>query len=465
MTDLARTPAELSNYGKHIQALDSAHHLHPFAVHHELREDGPRVITRAEGVYLHDADGNRILDGMAGLWCTQLGYGVKDLADVAHKTMMELSYYNTFFSTTTPQVAELSRAIAEKTPDGLNQVFYGCSGSDANDSAIKLIWYYWNLKGQKEKKHIISRHRAYHGSTMASASLTGLSDMHDIFDLPIERVHHIVPTPHYYEYAENGESEDDFAARCAAALEEKILELGQDKVAAFIAEPVMGAGGLMLPPAGYFDKIRNICDKYNVLLWADEVICGFGRTGSWFGCQTFGFTPDLMTMAKGITSGYQPLSAVVLNDEIAGTLAAADTEMAHGLTYHGHPVACAVALRSIALLDEYDLIGERGKRTDAYFQEKLATLNDHPIVGQTRGVGKLGAIEIVKDKATGARFPKALGAGSTCRVHSVNAGLMMRAINDTMILSPPLVITESQIDELFASARTALDKAADDLAA
>ena len=458
-----RNTSDRSNLGQHIKALDNAHHLHPFSVHHELRENGPRVITSAKGVYLTDADGNKILDAMAGLWCTQLGYGVEALADVAADAMKEISYYNTFFQTTTPYVAELARLIAEKTPEGLDQVFFGCSGSDANDTAMKLIWYYWNIKGKPEKKAIISRHRAYHGSTIAAASLTGLTYMHGIFDLPLPRIHHIEPTPHFYEYAEDGESEEAFATRCANALEEKIQELGADKVAAFIAEPVMGAGGLMPPPASYFQQIEKICRRHDILLWSDEVICGFGRTGSWFGCQTYDFQPDIMTMAKGLTSGYQPLSATVLDNKVADVIVNADSEMAHGLTYSGHPVCCAVAIKNIQMMEELDLIGETGRKTDQYFQEALASLNDHPIVGATRGIGKLGAIEIVEDKKTQTRFDPDLHAGGTCRTHCTNSGVIMRAINDTMILSPPLVITESEIDELIRLARKALDLTAKDL--
>ena len=448
-----------------IQKLDNAHHLHPFTVHHELREQNPRVISKAKGVYLWDNDGNRIIDGMAGLWCTQIGYGVEELAEVASRAMNNLSYYNTFFQTTTPAVAELGALVASKLPAGFNQLFFANSGSEANDSAIKLIKYYWNLKGQPQKKAIISRDRSYHGTTMGAASLTGLPFMHDIFDLPLEGIHHIGPTPHFYEYGTDGESEDAFAARCAQALEDKILELGPENVAAFIGEPVMGAGGLMLPPTGYWQKIEAICRKYDVLLWSDEVICGFGRTGSWFGCQTYGYTPDIITMAKGMSSGYVPISAVALSDEIAGTISDADTEMAHGFTYSGHPMCCSVSIRNIQLMDEWDLVGERGKQTAAHFQACLASLEDHPIVGHTRGVGMLGAIELVADKETQARFEPDGHAGMTCRGHCFDTGVVMRAVGDTMFLSPPLVMTPGEIDEMFRLIRTSLDLTAQSLSA
>ena len=452
-----------TNNTEHLQALDNAHHLHPFTVHHELHAQKPRVIANGKGIYLWDTDGNKIIDGMAGLWCAQVGYGVEALADAAHEAITQLSYYNTFFQTTTPHVANLSALIAQKTPADLDHIFFASSGSEANDSAIKFIWYYWNLKGQPNRKAIISRNRAYHGTTVAAASLTGLPFMHDIFDLPLPNMHHIEPTPHYYEYGISDESEEDFAQRCAQSLEDKILELGAENVAAFIGEPVMGAGGLMVPPEGYWQRIEEICRKYGILLWSDEVICGFGRTGSWFGCQTFGYTPDIITMAKGMSSGYTPISAVALNDEIANTLIAADTEMAHGFTYSGHPVSCAISLRNIELIEEWDLVGARGKKTSAYFQNALKALNAHPLIGQTRGIGMLGAMELVKDKAHKTRFEPEGSAGMACRTHCFENGVIMRAVGDTMFLSPPLVITESEIDEMFALIEKSLDETYQDL--
>lgn len=440
-----------------IQAQDNAHHLHPFTVHHELRDQNPRVISKAKGVYLWDSDGNRIIDGMAGLWCTQVGYGVEELADIASEAIKSLSYYNTFFQTTTPAVAALSELVASKTPADLNQIFFASSGSEANDTTIKFINYYWNLKGKPQKKSIIAREKAYHGTTIGAASLTGLPFMHDIFDLPLPGIHHIGPIPHYFEYGEDGESEEEFADRCAQALEDKILELGADNVAAFIGEPVMGAGGLMIPPKGYWQKIEDICRKHDVLLWSDEVICGFGRTGSWFGCQTYGYTPDIITMAKGMSSGYVPISAVALNEEIASTIVEADSEMAHGFTYSGHPVCSSVALRNIQLLEEWDLVGERGKKTSQHFQKRLSELADHPLVGQTRGIGMLGALELVKNKETKERFDPEGHAGATCRTHCFNTGVVMRAVGDTMFLSPPLVISEDEIDEMFGLIKTSLD--------
>lgn len=447
----------LSNFTRHVRELDSANHLHPFTTHHELREAGPRVISSAKGVYIYDSEGAQILDGMAGLWCVQLGYGDEELARTAYETLQQLSYYNLFFQTTTPHAAELAALVASKTPPGINQILFSCSGSEANDSALKLIWYYWNLMGKPNKKAIISRERAYHGSTIAGASLSGLPFMQGIFDLPLPRIHHVGPTPCYYQYGASGESERDFALRCAKGVEDKILELGPDNVAAFVGEPVMGAGGLMTPPEGYWQEIERICRKYDVLLWSDEVICGFGRTGSWFGCQTYGFTPDLITMAKGMSSGYQPISAVALGKRMADPIIASDAEMAHGYTYSGHPVACAVAKRNIELMEEKDLVGARGRAASARFQQGLKALESHPLVGETRGVGLLGAIELVKNKETRARWSVPGGVGMICRRHCFETGVVMRAVGDTMFLCPPLVISDAEIDELLRLVRTALD--------
>lgn len=446
-----------------LQALDSAHHLHPFMVHPELRAQGPRVITRGEGVYLWDSEGRKILDGMSGLWCVQLGYGVKELADAAYEAMTTLSYYNTFFQTTTPQAAELASVLAARTPADLNEIFFACSGSEANDSAIKLIWYYWNLQGKPAKKAIISRKLAYHGSTVAGASLTGLDFMHGIFDLPLPRFHHAEPPPYSYGYSEPGESEEDFANRCALALEQKIIELGPDNVAAFVGEPVMGAGGLMVPPAGYWPAVQEICRRYDVLFWSDEVICGFGRVGEWFGCQHYGVTPDLITMAKGMSSGYQPISAVALNARVGDAISSSTTEMAHGYTYSGHPVACAVALRNIQLMEELELVGPRGQATAAYFQTRLAELRDHPLVGETRGVGMLGALELVKNKSTRERHAPAGRAGLLCRGHCFEQGVIMRAVGDTMFLAPPLVIRDDEVDAMFELIHRCLDLTRRDL--
>ncbi len=452
-----------SNFTRHIQELDNAHHLHPFTTHHALRKKNPRVIVGADGVYIKDSEGVKILDAMSGLWCVNLGYGRDELVEAGRKALDENPYYNTFFQTTTPPAAVLAQKIAEKTPGDLDHIFFASSGSEANDTGIKLIWYYNNLKGRPNKKAIISRKSAYHGSTIMAASLTGLSGMHEKFDCPRPGFHHIEPTPCAYRFAEPGESEEDFASRCAQALEDKILELGADNVAAFIGEPIMGAGGLMVPPTGYWQKIRAICDKYDVILWADEVICGFGRTGSWFGSQTYDFQPDMLTMAKGLSNGYQPISALALNDEIGHTLINADYEMAHGYTYSGHPVAASVAIKTLELYETTGAIGEAGAEHSDYFQARIRELADHPIVGEVRGVGFLGAVELVSDKDSKSRFQPDGSAGYACREHCFSSGLIARAVGDVMIMAPPLVISKSEIDELYEKLRSCLDKTWNDL--
>jgi putrescine aminotransferase len=447
-----------------LQRLDERHHVHPFTVHRDLWKAGVRVIERGEGIYLTDSDGNRIIDGMAGLWCVQVGYGRKELAQAAYDAISTLSYYNTHFQTTNPYAARLAHKLSEKTPTGLDHIFFANSGSEANDTAMKLIWFYWNQKRRPSKRAIISRMRAYHGSTVAAASLSGLEHMQVPFNLPIAGIHHIEPAPCYYEYG-MGVTEEAFAERCADALERKILELGPENVAAFVGEPVMGAGGMMTPPKSYWQRVEAVCRKYDVLLWADEVICGFGRVGPWFGCQAYGFTPDVISMAKGMSSGYQPISAVALNAEIAGAITEADPILAHGYTYSGHPVACAVALRNIALIEDLDLVGPPGAATAKHFQGALAALRDHPIVGEVRGIGMLGAIEIVADKSARSRFPGAGNAGTIAKGHCIRNGAMIRSIRDTLVLAPPLVISPREIDDLVGIARKGLDLTAAELAA
>ena len=413
------------------------------------------MITHADGVYIHDSEGECMLDGMAGLWCTQLGYGQQELVAAATNAMQTLPYYNLFFNTSTPNATELAAKIVEKTPEGINRVFFACSGSEAVDSAYKLVKYYWNLKGQKNRKQFIAREGAYHGSTTIAASLSGLSGMHPQFDLPVEGIHHVGPVPCYFTNG-RGMSEEEFADICVQAVEDKILVLGPENVAAFVGEPVMGAGGMRPPPVGYWPRIEAICRKYGILLWADEVICGWGRTGNWFGSDTYGITPDIMTMAKGLTSGYQPLSAVALGGDISETIANGDEEMVHGFTYSGHPVACAVALKNIEIMERDGLVGEPMKPIYDHFEAQLNTLREHPMVGSVRTVGLLGAVELVKDKATNEAFDPADNVGFRCREHCFNNGLIMRSVGDTMILCPPLIITIEQIDELLEKANLAL---------
>ena len=450
-----------SNQTKRWQEIDARHHLHPFTTHADLAQTGARVITRAEGVYLYDSEGKRLIDGMAGLWCVQAGYGREELAEAGYKALKELPYYNVFFQTTTPYVAELSEKLAEVTPKGIDRFFFANSGSEGNDSAVKAIRYFWNLEGKPNKKIFIARKKAYHGVTLAAASLSGLTSMHPQADLPLPGFVH-VECPDWY--AEGGDmTPEEYGLKTAKSLEDKILELGAENVAAFVAEPIQGAGGLIIPPKGYWEEIQRICRKYDILLHVDEVICGFGRTGQWFGSDTFGIEPDMINMAKGLSSGYQPIAALGFGERVGNTLFNSPQEWSHGFTYSGHPVCAAVALANLDLIQREKLVEKAGGETGTYFQKKLAELADHPLVGETRGVGMLGAIELVKDRATRTKFPDDANVGGQCRNHCFREGLIMRAIGDTMVLSPPLVISKGEIDELFELARRCIDLTAKDL--
>ncbi len=442
---------------------DTRHHLHPFTDYKSLTQSGgSRIITKADGVWLEDSEGNRILDGMAGLWCVNLGYGRSELADAAYRQMMELPYYNTFFMTATPPSVELAEKLAELTPEGLNHVFYGSSGSEANDTMVRLVRHYWNLMGRPDKKTFISRNNAYHGSTMAAASLGGMTAMHEQADLPLPGFVHVTE-PYWYD--EGGDlSPEEFGLKAARAIEDKILELGADKVAAFVGEPIMGAGGVLVPPETYWPEVQRICREHDVLLAADEVICGFGRTGQWFGSDTYGITPDLMPLAKGLTSGYQPLSALMVGDRVAEVLIDKGGEFFHGFTYSGHPVACAVALETIRILEEEKIVDGVRDDTGPYLQARLReTFADHPLVGEVRGVGLIAAIELVEDKATRKHFDPVGKVGSLCRDNCIANGLIMRATRDAMVISPPLVMTRTEIDELVSRALHCVDLTAREL--
>lgn len=444
------------------QELDSRHHLHPFTDHKALASVGSRIITRAEGCWLWDSDGNRILDGMAGLWCVNVGYGRQELVDAATRQMAELPYYNTFFQSATPACVELSAKLAEIAPAGLNRVFFANSGSEANDTTVKLVRYFWNMQGKPEKKTIISRDFAYHGVTMAAASLSGLTPMHPQSDLPLAGFEHAAAP---YWYAEGGSlSPQEHGQKAADALEQRILELGADKVAAFIGEPIQGAGGVIIPPDGYWEAIQRICKRHDVLLIADEVICGFGRTGRWWGSDSFGIAPDIMTMAKGLSSGYLPISAVMVGERVGEALASSGEEWVHGFTYSGHPVAAAVALENIRILESEGLHECASGPIGKAFADMLSSLEDHPLVGETRSRGLIGALELVADKAARTYFPENREVGMTCRDHSIRNGLVMRAVRDIMVLSPPLVISEDEIAEIGSRVRKALDLTAQDLA-
>lgn len=436
------------------QAMSRDHHLAPFSDFKQLAEKGPRIITRGEGVHLWDSEGNKILDGMAGLWCIAIGYGREELVEAASKQMRELPFYNTFFQTAHPPVLELAKALSEVTPAGMNHVFFTGSGSEGNDTMLRMVRHYWALKGKPEKKVVIARENGYHGSTVAGASLGGMKGMHEQGGLPIPGIVHIAQP---YWFGEGGDmTPEAFGIWAAEELEKKILDIGENNVAAFIAEPIQGAGGVIIPPDSYWPKVREILAKYEILFVADEVICGFGRTGEWFGSDYYGNAPDMMTIAKGLTSGYVPMGGLVVRDEIVEVLNEGG-DFNHGFTYSGHPVAAAVALENIRILREEKIVEQVREETAPYLQKRLRELADHPLVGEVRGVGMLGAIELVKDKQTRERYPSDKAVGMICRGHCFENGLIMRAVGDTMIISPPLVISKTEIDELVEKARKCLD--------
>ena len=410
----------VSNLG----AIDAAHHLHPFSDMKKLNASGTKIITRAEGVHIWDSTGKQYLDAFAGLWCVNVGYGRKSIADVVHAQMLELPYYNTFFGTTTPPTTLLAQKIAEKTGPKLNRVFFSNSGSEASDTWFRMARVYWKALGHETKTQVIARKNAYHGSTVAGASLGGMKWMHEQGNLPIEGIHHINQP---YWYAEGGDlSPEDFGLKVARELEEKIIELGEENVAAFVAEPIQGAGGVIVPPSTYWPEIKRICAKYQILLVADEVISGFGRLGSWFGHQHYDFEPDLAPIAKGLSSGYLPIGGVLVSDRVAEVMVNELGDFYHGYTYSGHPVA-------------------------------LASLTEHELVGEAVSVGLMGAVQITADKATRRRFKKPDDTGTGVRNQCVNAGVVLRATGDRMLFSPPLIISRSEIDQAVDTLRSGLD--------
>ncbi len=444
----------------HLQALDSAHFLHPFTDHKDLSSRGARVIVRGEGVYIWDSNDQRILDAMSGLWCVNVGYGRKELADAAHHQMMTLPFYNSFFQTTNVPAVQLATRLASLAPKvgerSFEHVFFSSSGSESNDSNVRMVRRYWDLLGQPQRKVIISRHNAYHGSTMAGASLSGMSGMHAQGDLPIPNITHI-EQPYFLENGLAGESVDEFGVRAAGWLETKILEVGPDKVAAFIAEPVQGAGGVIIPPASYWGEIQRIVDKYGVLLISDEVICAFGRLGHWFAYEKFGYKPDLVTFAKGVTSGYIPLGGVMVGNRVAQVLIDKGGEFNHGYTYSGHPVACAVALANLDIMEREQLPQRVKGELGSYFAKRFAELNEHPLVGQAESCGMVAGLVLVKNKRTLERFDPQIGVGMVCRGHCFGNGLIMRAVGDRMIVAPPLVMTLADVDEMMRLILQALD--------
>ncbi|WP_114284078.1 aspartate aminotransferase family protein [Candidatus Halocynthiibacter alkanivorans] len=439
-----------------LQRLDAAHHMHPFTAGAELNARGVRVITQAKGVTLTDSDGKEIFDAMAGLWCVNIGYGREELAQVAARQMNQLPYYNTFFQTTHVPVIALSKRLADLAPGDLNHVFYAGSGSEANDTNIRLVRHYWAAKGKPDKKVIISRRNAYHGSTLGGASLGGMQAMHAQGGLPIPDIAYI-DQPNWY--AEGGDSSpEDFGLERARQLEAKIAELGEDNVAAFIAEPVQGAGGVIIPPSTYWPELQRICDAHEILLIVDEVICGFGRTGNWFGSETYGIRPDIMTIAKGLSSGYQPIGGSLICDEVADVVNNAG-DFNHGYTYSGHPVAAAVALENLRILDEENIVTNVRDVTGPYLAEKWAQLADHPLIGEAKIVGMMGSVAMTPDKSARAPFSSDPGVvGTICRENCFANGLIMRHVGDRMIISPPLIVTKSDIDTMMRLVVKSLDQ-------
>ena len=432
------------------QELDKEHHLHPFTDHKDLHAKRSRIITRAEGVYIYDADGSRILDGMSGLWCVNAGYGREELVDAAAEQMRELPYYNNFFQCAHPPSIELAAMLKEVSQPQFNRVFFTGSGSESNDTIVRMVRTYWDLMGEPGRHTIISRVNAYHGSTVAAASLGGMKAMHKQSGLPIPGIVHIEQP--YWFGSDRSLSPEEFGLATAQSLETKIREVGADKVAAFIGEPIQGAGGVIIPPETYWPEIQRICDEYGILLISDEVITGFGRLGEWFGADYFGTRPDFMPFAKGVTSGYLPLGGVLVGDRVADVLVDKAGEFAHGYTYSGHPAACAVAMANIKILQREKLVERVRDDIGPYLQSRWATLAEHPLVGEARMTGLMGAFEIVRDKASAERFDEKQGAGTVFR------DVCLRASGDTIICAPPFTLTHAEADDLVEKAWLALDE-------
>ncbi|WP_443147519.1 aspartate aminotransferase family protein [Prosthecomicrobium sp. N25] len=439
-----------------LRAADAAHYLHPFTDFKALAREGSRIIVKADGVWLWDSEGNRMLDGMAGLWCTNVGHGRREIADAVHAQMTELAYYNSFFKTTNAPAIRLAEKLAALAPEHVNRVFFCGSGSEANDTVLRMVRYYWALKGKPSKQIVISRRNAYHGSTVAGASLGGMAPMHGQGGLPIPGIVHIQQP---YWFGEGGDlSPDEFGVVAARELERMIHTLGIDNVAAFIAEPIQGAGGVIIPPETYWPEIKRICARHDILLVADEVITGFGRTGRWFGSDFYGLEPDLMPIAKGLTSGTIPMGGVMVSDRVADVVVGIGEEFFHGYTYSGHPTAAAAALETLRIMEEEKLVERVATDIGPYMQARWTALGDHPLVGEARMVGLIGALELVPAKPSRAlRFAPVGEVGTLARDISFRNGLVMRAVRDSLIIAPPLVISHAEVDELVRLARLTLD--------
>lgn len=439
------------------RAADARHHLHPFSDNKALGEHGVRVIERGEGVYVVDTEGNRILDGMSGLWCVNMGYGQQTLIDAATRQLQQLPFYNTFFQTSHPAVITAAEAIANVAPAGFKQVFFTGSGSEGNDTQLRLVRRYWDVKGQPQRRIVIARQNAYHGSTVAAGALGGMSGMHEQIGGIVSGIEHI-GQPHIWEHRNADGSlpdEVEFGRRAAGWLEERILQLGAENVAAFIGEPVQGAGGVIVPPKGYWPEIERICRKYELLLISDEVICGFGRTGQMFGCQTLGYRPDLITFAKGVTSGYIPMGGVLVGERVQQALADGG-EFEHGFTYSGHPVASAVAVANLQLMQQLGTVQRVREELAPHLALRLAELGDHPLVGHVQQQGLMAALQLTRNGHSNEAFGD-VPVGYTCRAHCFSNGVISRAVGTRMVIAPPLVITTAEIDLLAERLRRALD--------
>lgn len=443
-------------------ARDIANHLHPYTDLSRHDEVGPHIISGGEGIYVIDDEGKKYIEGLAGLWCASLGFSEKRLVEAANRQMQALPFYHNFAHKAVEPTIELAEFLIQRAPVPMSKVFFTNSGSEANDTQVKIVWYYNNILGRPEKKKIIARRGAYHGITLAAASLTGLQYAHNAFDVPIKNIMH-TDCPHHYHFAEEGESEDQFSTRLADNLEALINDEGPDTVAAFIAEPVLGAGGAIPPPQGYFEKIQPILERHDILFIADEVITGFYRTGEMFATQTYGLKPDLITMAKALSAAYLPIGGVMLSEKIHEVLVEGSRKFGlfgTGFTYSGHPVPAAVALETQKIYEEIN-IGRHVKHVSKRFQERLHGFADHPLVGETRGVGLIGAIELVKDKGAKENFDPAQKVGAWFGNRATEHGLIIRPLlNDSIAFCPPLIIDEQQIDDMFDIVERTLDDTA-----
>ena len=441
-----------------LKRLDVAHHLPPQQDWQAVEDmGGSRIIVRGEGCTIIDGDGFRLLDGMAGLWCVNVGYGRTELAEAAYNQMLELPYYNSFFKTVAPPTVELAAKLSGLLGGHFSHIFFNSSGSEAIDTLIRTARHYWQVKGEPQRQVIISRVNGYHGSTVAGMSLGGMAPMHAQGGPLLPGFVHVMQP---YKFADGfDENEDAFAARAAQAVEDAILAAGPENVAAFIGEPVQGAGGVIIPPAGYWPRVEAICRKYGILLCCDEVICGFGRLGQWFGHQHYGIMPDLVTMAKGLSSGYLPISAVGVADFIVATIKSNPDDFVHGYTYSGHPTAAAVALKNLEIIEREDLVRRTREDTGPYLAQRLAELARHRLVGEARSLGLIGAVEIVAEPGTNRRFGGSGKPGIVVRDICIAKGLMVRGVKDSIVMSPPLIITHAEIDRMIGIIAAALDEA------